>query len=360
MREIDELPPEALAGQLLVVGFDGVGLPDSTHRDLITGNVGGVILFRRNLPDLRTTWELCREIRDSCTPEFPPFIAIDQEGGRVARLRDGVIQLPPMRVLGAQDDLELSRALAGQQVRELLALGLNLNFSPVADVDSNPQNPVIGDRAFSADPTVVTRHCRVFIEEFQNAGVMACIKHFPGHGDTATDSHFDLPTVTRSTVQLRQVELYPFERLARTADSVMTAHVVFSAFDDQPATMSARLCSLLRKEFAFEGVLFSDDLEMGALSKHWPIEQSAVRAIEAGCDALLVCSDHEAQQRARAALATQIENDATFRARCREAAERGVTARRRRPPRPASSYEQVESVLTSSVGVQLRKRLVEL
>ncbi len=358
MRELEELSADKLAGQLLVVGYRGLEPPEEIHTWLATFALGGVILFARNLPDLESTWRTCRKLAHWAPDAWPPFICVDQEGGRVARIKDGVLQVPPMRSIGRLDDVELSRRIAAQQARELSALGFNLNFAPVADVDSNPENPIIGDRAFGSDPRLVTRHCQAFIEGFQDNGILACIKHFPGHGDTHLDSHVALPTVDRSVVQLREVELYTFERLARQSATVMTAHVIFSAFDDVPATLSPRLCTtLLRGEFGFEGVVFSDDLEMGALSQNWPIEETAVRAIEAGCDVLLVCSDPESISRARGALAKRIEDDADFRRRCLEAAATGLTARRRFRPRPAASFEDVIADLTSEAGIRVRRRL---
>ncbi len=358
MREVTELSPAQLAGQLLVVGFSGDQLPAHLCRALAERSLAGVILFRRNLPDTRHAWSLAKQVTD-CTPaEFPAFIAIDQEGGRVARLRSEVLQLPAMRALGKLDDVELSERAATEQAKHLAALGINLDFAPVADVDSNPDNPVIGDRSFSPDPKLVTRHCQAFIRGLQNHGVMACLKHFPGHGDTASDSHLELPGVERPSLMLRQVELYPFERLARVSAGVMTAHVVFSAFDSVPATFSPRLCTtLLRGEFGFEGVLFSDDLQMGALSRHWSIEHSAVTAVSAGCDCLLVCSDQTAHSKAHEALTRQIETDEAFAKRCVEAVVRSVTARRQYRPAPLSSYDDVQRVMASAEARALAAEL---
>lgn len=360
MLEVERLSLQQLCGQLLVVGFDGLELPQALRGRLSRCQLGGVILFRRNIVDLEGCWRVCRSVSAAADPSFPPFVGVDQEGGRVRRLLDGVLQLPPMRLLGELDDVELSNHLAQHQAEELRQLGFNVNFAPVADVDSNPENPIIGDRSFGSSAQRVTRHCRAFIDGFQSRGIMACIKHFPGHGDTRLDSHVDLPRVTRSTVELRQTELYPFERLARHAASAMTAHVVFEAFDDVPATFSPRLLtSLLRREFGFEGVLFSDDLEMGALSRRWSIEESAVRAIEAGCDALLICQSAELQEQVLGALVGRAAEDSRFRARCQEAVERSLVQRRRYPPRPAKSYAQVEQVLHNASAKRLRDRLAK-
>jgi beta-N-acetylhexosaminidase len=358
MREVDELDLEQLCGQLLVVGFSGTKASGFVRQQLQRKALGGVILFTRNLPDVATSWTLCRELTSLSPNQFPPFVAVDQEGGRVRRLRDRVLDLPPLAVWAPRADVNLRRKVAFQQAAELSAIGFNLNFSPVADVNSNPANPIIGDRAASNDPREVTQICSTLIEGQQAAGIIACLKHFPGHGDTALDSHLELPVVNKSTVELRTTELYPFERLCRHAAAAMTAHVLYPALDSTPATFSARLCTtLLRREFGFEGVLFSDDLEMGALSKHWSIEESAVRAVRAGCDALLVCSSEELQLRARAALIVEAEKDPAFRARIYEAAERCLVTRRRYPPKPATDSEALALVLESHAHRDVQRRL---
>lgn len=359
MREVSQLSAEQLCGQLLVVGFDGTEAPDHIRDALSRTALGGVILFSRNLRSLEGTWKLCQEINNLVDVNFSPFVGIDQEGGRVQRLKEGVLQVPPMRALGAEDP-SLTREVAFVVAQELVSLGFNINFAPVLDVDSNPANPVIGDRAFSSDPRLVTLHGRQVIEAYESCGLMACAKHFPGHGDTDCDSHLELPTVRRSTIELRQTELYPFERLARYCPALMTAHVVFEAFDAVPATLSARLLDLLRREFSFDGVVFSDDLEMGALSQHCDIEEAALRAVRAGCDALLISQDSNAQQRTLDALVSRTNEDAAFRTLCEAAVSRSLTQRRRFPPRPAATYAAASAVIASDLGVQVRKRLKRL
>jgi beta-N-acetylhexosaminidase len=358
MREVDDLSLEQRCGQLLVVGFTGTKPTPFVRQRLQQKALGGVIAFTRNLPDAVSAWTLCRELTNLAPAQFPPFVALDQEGGRVRRLRDRVLDLPPFGVWAPAAPVNSRRKIVHQQATELAALGFNLNFAPVADVHSNPDNPIIGDRAASSDPREVTQICATWIEAQQAAGVMACLKHFPGHGDTSLDSHFELPTVNKSTVELRTTELYPFERLCRQAAAVMTAHVLYPMLDTDPATFSARLCTtLLRREFGFEGVLFSDDLEMGALSRHWPIEESAVRAVRAGCDALLICSSEELQERASRALVAEAEKDAAFRDRVQEAVERSLVIRRRFAPKPAADADALSAVLESHAHRDAQRKL---
>lgn len=371
MREVEQLTLEQLCGQLLVVGFAGHTVPEYIASQLRRRALGGLILFSRNLPKLKTesgtaqyeaAWRLCRELSElALEGGFTPFLGVDQEGGRVRRIRDGILQLPPMSALGKANDLALTRALAEQLAQELVLAGFNLNFAPVVDVDSNPQNPVIGDRAFSHSPEVVTRHGKAVVEAFQTYGLMACLKHFPGHGDTVQDSHLTLPTVQRSPLELRQVEMYPFERLARHSAAIMTAHVVFDGLDRVPATLSGRLLQdLLRSEFAFEGVIFSDDLEMGALSQHWPIEETCVRAVEAGCDALLICESESLQARAKVALIAKASTSSAFRERCVQAVSNSLSWRRRFPPRPAKRKAELEALLHSEKAQRARERAAGL
>lgn len=359
VREVERLSLAELCGQLLVVGFEGLEVPADILRAIKERSLAGVVLFARNLGDLGHTFQLCRTLRRSAPPAYPLFVSVDQEGGRVQRLSD-VLQLPPMRNFGRHDDVSLSERAAAALGHQLKALGFNLNFAPVADVDSNPDNPVIGDRSFSSDPRVVVRHARAMIRGLQAQGVIACLKHFPGHGDTALDSHLALPTVSLGATELRKRELYPFERLCREAESVMTAHVVFPAFDSKPATLSARLLSLLRREFDFDGVIFSDDLEMKALSAHWPIEDSAVSAVEAGCDALLVCRERAQHERAHHALVERAEKDPDFRARCRSAVERSLKLRRRFPQRPSADDDALTTALAGAGLDELEKELARL
>jgi beta-N-acetylhexosaminidase len=318
-----------ITGQLLVVGFDGTALPGALARALGDEERGGVIVFRRNLPDLQTLCRLTAAVHEARAPQAPPpFIALDEEGGRVSRVPAPLPRLPAMRELAEQMTPAQVEALA-RALGELLGeLGFTLNFAPVLDTDSNPANPIIGDRAFSRDPARVAAYGRAVIQGLTAAGVIACGKHFPGHGDTAQDSHLDLPFVEQPEARLRSVELAPFAELAREVPTLMTAHVVYPAWDTLPATLSQRISSeLLRGELGFQGALFSDDLEMRALADRMPIEESAVRAVRAGCDALLVCHELTLAERAHAALMCEAERDPAFEARCREACVRTRAAR---------------------------------
>jgi beta-N-acetylhexosaminidase len=327
-----------LCGQLVIGGFEGTEVPSSFARALAAGERGGAILFRRNLTgEPRQAARLNATLRDASMPRMPPLIAIDQEGGRVARLGPPLLVVPAMRTLAARGDEALVELTARAQAEELSALGFTMNFAPVLDVNTCEGNPIIGDRAFGDDPGVVAALGLAYARGLALGGMLACGKHFPGHGDTSKDSHLELPIVDRDRARLDAVELAPFRAAARAAlPALMTAHVMYPALDPAlPATLSRAICTdLLRGELGYEGWLVSDDLEMKGVADTFAIEDSAVRAITAGCDAILVCRDEALQARAHEALVHAAEADDAFRDRCREAAQRGLTLRRRVPPRP--------------------------
>ena len=342
------MSPSVLCGQLIVGGFEGESIPTSFFRELAAGRRGGAILFKRNLPSVTHAHALCRDIAAAAPKELPPFIALDEEGGRVSRLGPPVLRLPPMRRLAPLGSafLENCGRVLGAQ---LAALGFNLDFAPVLDVDTNPENPIIGDRAFGRTPEDVTMGALAFYQGLSRS-VLGCGKHFPGHGDTQVDSHLGLPIIEHDRARLDAIELVPFVAAARSGmDAFMTAHVVVRALDPNvPATLSKAVCTeLLRREIGYDGVLFSDDLEMKAVADHHGIEGLAVGAIEAGCDALLICRDEALQLRAHEALVRECDRSEAFLDRCREALRRTLNARRRRVP-AAADAKQLDAVLRLS------------
>jgi beta-N-acetylhexosaminidase len=229
-----------------------------------------------------------------------------------------------MRTVASWGEPPLARRMAACLGRQLCSLGFTINFAPVLDVNTCPENPVIGDRAFGEDPASVALFGTEWILGLQQGGVLACGKHFPGHGDTSVDSHAGLPVVHRERQGLLAIELAPFRAAAAAGiATMMTAHVVYSALDaDLPATLSRSICTDLRRVIGFEGLLLSDDLEMGAIEETFPIEDASVMAIAAGCDAILVCHSEEKQERAVDALARETDRSPAFRTRCEIATQR--------------------------------------
>ncbi len=356
-------------GALIIGGFSGTSLPASFARALAAEERGGAILFGRNLRGrsgeemLRGVEELVRAIAEAARDAAPPLVGIDQEGGRVARLGPPALVVPPMRRLAALSLPEV-QTVARAQGRELAALGITMNFAPVLDVDSNPANPVIGDRAFGSDPAAVAALGLAYAAGLREGGVVPCGKHFPGHGDTALDSHLALPRVAAERARLDRVELAPFAASARATaghaalEAWMTAHVVFDALDPaQPATLSkAVLTDLARGELGFEGALISDDLEMRAVSERASPGELAVATIAAGCDVILVCSREEAQDEAFVALVRAAESSTTFRARVQEAAGRSAALRATRRW-PVSGEERARVFAQSDDARRILERL---
>lgn len=348
---VSHLSLPQLCGQLLVVGFEGTTVPASLLEAIESGLRGGVILFKRNLPDLETTFRICRDIIAAFPPEIAPFIAIDEEGGRVTRLPAPALTLPPMRVLGEIGDRDLTYRAASEIGRQLLAIGITCNFAPVLDVDSNPRNPIIGDRSFSSRAEVVAQHGISFAHGLINQGIMPCGKHFPGHGDTTLDSHLELPTVSRSQDVLQAVELLPFrEAIGAGLPALMTAHVAYDALDPSglPATLSRPiLTELLRGELGFSQVLFSDDLEMKGILQGRAVGDAACDALRSGCDALLVCRHEALAEEALSSLVAAAESDPALSSQIVESNLRFHRARQRFAPRPQRTLEGLNYCLRS-------------
>jgi len=327
--------------RLFVAGFEGPRVPDEVAA-LIRQGLGGVILFSRNLPDLDSSLDLM-EALFSLAEGRPLVISLDQEGGRVQRLGAPLIQLPAMGQLARLGDLSLCRDAGRQLGAELTALGFHHNLAPVLDVDSNPDNPVIGDRAFSGDPSTVIRFGLAFAEGLQDGGVANCVKHFPGHGDTHIDSHHDLPVLTHGMERLEAIELAPFRAAtsaARLPDAILTAHVVVQALDPLlPASLSKATYSLLRQGMGYEGLVLTDDLEMAAVAKDPGVVEAACQALCAGADGALICHRPQLIEQAMACLQDGLERgqvDAKALAASVERWDRlaaRVQAGRRRPER---------------------------
>jgi beta-N-acetylhexosaminidase len=316
-------PLQRDCARLFVVGFkDKTVSPELAA--LVRDGVLGAILFSRNIGSAEETAELVAALKRSAGRPF--LLSVDQEGGRVARLRGPPFTaLPPMRVLGRLKDAGLLHRAGRLLAYELRALGIDWDFAPVLDVDTNPDNPVIADRALGSDPEQVATLGVALAKGLEEGGVASCAKHFPGHGDTQQDSHRTLPILSHSLERLRAVELLPFQRYAAAGlASVMTAHVRFPALDEElPATMSRRVLSdLLRGELGFQGVCVSDDLEMKAISEHRGVEEATVEGARAGVDVFLVCENTDVQRRCLEALVRAVEAGHVSRQRICEAHRR--------------------------------------
>ena len=284
---------------MLIIGFDGFSLPDSARRLIDDPLVSGVILFRRNVESLAQVTALTAEIE---AHRHGLLICIDQEGGAVRRLRDGFIDVGPMRDIQDAAGAYQAGQVLGSGLRKL---GINVNFAPVLDVDSNPLNPVIGSRSFSADPKVVAELGVALHLGLQSEGVISCGKHFPGHGDTDLDSHLALPILNIDRQRLEHLELIPFYAAVQAQfPMIMTAHISLPLLDPQwPATLSPRILhDILRVDMGYEGVIVSDDLEMAAVAATYSPETMVTQGAAAGIDVFLMCHDTNKQQQAIHAL----------------------------------------------------------
>lgn len=358
-----------LALELFIVGYHGTQLP-LEYEQLLQRGLAGAILFRRNLEfgadgqlDLAALVNHTGHIHRAGALQpsgLPVICSVDQEGGAVARLKAPLTVFPPMRRLGERGDLQLIERVGRQLGRELRACGFNVDYAPVLDVDTNPANPIIGDRSFSRDPAEVARLAGALLRGLQDEGVLGCGKHFPGHGDTDVDSHLALPSLPHGLERLQQIELLPFARLAADLHMVMTAHVLFPALDaDWPATLSPQILGpLLRVSCGYQGVIVSDDLEMKGVANVLDAAGCVERGLSAGVDAFLVCSRrdtlHEAWGKATEILARPAGDP--LRARALEAIER-VRMLRQRLSRPNASLQAIEAVLSSPETLSLRADL---
>jgi beta-N-acetylhexosaminidase len=342
---------ERLASGCLLPGFAGTTAPDWLRRWVSEG-LGGVVLYGRNIA---SAWQL-RELTDSLKAERGDvLIAIDEEGGDVTRLEiENGSSYPGNAALGAVDDTELTMHVANATAWDLLDAGANWNFAPVADVNTNPWNPVIGIRSFGSEAELVARHTAAFVRGTQLAGVIACPKHFPGHGDTDVDSHLELPSVDEITDEA----LLPFRAaIDAGARSMMTAHIRIAALGDEPATTNAAvLQQVLRKELGFIGITVTDALEMRAISATVGIEEGAVRALEAGADALCLGADLDEHQTKRVlnAIVEAVRSGRLERARVEEAVER-VLLNREWVSRP-SRAERADA----DVGIDAARRALSV
>lgn len=349
-------------GQRLAVGFDGPVIPDEFARLIRDYKVGNIILFRRNVHSREQLARLCGDLRRLVLDEtgHPPFITIDEECGSVSRLGHIAGETPSAMAIGATGDPENARTIGRIIGERLRAVGVNLNLAPVLDCFTNQDNTVCGNRCFSSDPREVARFGPAYVAGLHESGILACGKHFPGHGDTAVDSHLALPTILKSVEALHETELVPFTAAIRAGiDAIMTAHIVFPAMDpDGPATVSRRiLTGLLREEIGFQGLILSDAIEMKAVLNLFGVSDGTLRALNAGVDIAFIC--HSAQQASdamdylEAAYAEGRLSDENI-----ETAYRRILAHKARLPEPAAvldrfsapdQQEAADRIMTASI-----------
>ena len=334
-------------GQFVFLGFDGYVIPPEIRSLAREFDIGGVVLFKRNVESPGQVAELAFEA-GRLVPSTPLWVSVDQEGGRVARLRRPFTEWPAMAALGRAADPELARRVARALAAELMAVGITMDFAPVLDTLTNPSNPAIGDRALSDRADVVAELGTAIIEAIQGEGLAACGKHFPGHGEAGVDSHDALPMVELPPDRFRAVEFVPFRAaIASDVAAIMVAHLLVPAFDEGlPSSLSRSIVTgLLREELGFDNLIVTDDMSMKACTSRFSVPQATVKAVTAGHDLALLCEpDHDGQAAALEALVHAVEDDSIRYAQIETSLGRHARLKARflgaraRPTRPSDAW----------------------
>jgi len=297
MDQVEKMTLDEKIGQMLIIGFDGYSIDENMKNIINVNKIGGAILYSKNIKSPTQLLGVINELKTiNSSNDVPLFISVDEEGGKVSRMPEELHKLPSNEWIGKQNDKELAYNIGQVIGEELKAFGFNMDFAPVLDINSNPKNPVIGDRSFGAEAEIVTELGVQAMKGIQEKGVISVVKHFPGHGDTIVDSHIKLPTVTHNMTRLNDFELIPFkEAIQQGADAVMIAHILLPNLDiEAPSSMSSVVINdILRNELKFDGVVITDDMTMGAISSSYEIGEAAVLSIQAGSDIILIAHEYE-------------------------------------------------------------------
>ncbi|AVG11339.1 putative beta-hexosaminidase A [Paenibacillus larvae subsp. larvae DSM 25430] len=366
MLQHEKLTLQHKIGQMVMCGFES-RVPDEQIETLITKyKLGNVIYFRRNLDTPLQVFRLSCKLQELAEKEvgIPLLISIDQEGGMVNRTHEGVVGMPGNMTLGALRDPQAAYDSAYVSAEELRAIGINMNFAPCLDVNNNPDNPVIGVRSYGETAELVSKLGVEAMKGYQDGGVAATIKHFPGHGDTQADSHHALPLIPHPARRLRELELVPFQKAINAgADAVMSAHVIFPDLEPEhlPSTLSRQVMTrLLREEMGFDGVITTDCLEMKAIDDHYGVAEGAVKAIEAGVDLVLVSHTLTKQVAAIGAILQALESGRLTEERIDESVDRILRLKQKlKLERDSLSEERVRRTVGTLKHQKLAERLYE-
>lgn len=351
-------------GQMIIAGFPSLEVDDQARALVSDYQVGNFILFARNMNNADQVARMCGGLSDMTFEKtgLAPFIAADQEGGLVSRITEGAALFPGALALAAAADEHEIRQVGKNCGEMLRAMGVNVNFAPVLDVNIEPLNPIIGIRSFGDDPQRVADLGSAMAEGMVEGGVIATLKHYPGHGNVAVDSHLDLPTNETDPAVLEKTEFLPFKQaFDRGAPAIMSCHIRFPKIDpDLPATLSpAILTDLLRKKQGFQGLVFTDCMEMDAIQKGWGTAEGAVLAVLAGCDVLCISHHIEAVKAACDAIYEAVQSGRVPRARIQESYDRIVAAKTRMglTRKQEVCPEKAEALVHVPEKVELHKRL---
>ncbi|WML42855.1 beta-N-acetylhexosaminidase [Neobacillus sp. PS3-40] len=298
-------------GQMIIAGISGTTVDTNAQKLIAQSKVGGFIFYANNLVNPQQTVQLLNQMKSENVPNpLPLLLSIDQEGGKISRLPGGFINFPTNKEIGSINNSQFSYKVGTLLGSELKGFGFNLDYAPVLDVNSNPKNPIIGDRSFGNNPEIVSKLGIQTMKGIQSQNIIPTIKHFPGHGDTSVDSHLELPIVYKSLAELKKLELIPFERSINSgADVVMVAHILLPKLDAKfPASMSKNIITdILRKQLHFNGVVITDDMTMKAITNHYNIGSAAVDSVKAGSDLILVAHDYNKIKQTISSLKTAVQ-----------------------------------------------------
>ncbi|WML48525.1 beta-N-acetylhexosaminidase [Neobacillus sp. PS3-34] len=329
---ISKMSLEDKIGQMILTGISGTTMDANAKKLINQYHVGGIIFYKNNLATPAQTIQLVNQMKAENSSNLPLFLGVDQEGGRVTRLPGGIANFPPNNKIGQVNNPAFSYKVGTLLGHELREFGLNLDFAPVLDITSNPNNPVIGDRSFGNNTEIVSKLGIQTMKGIQSQNVIPTIKHFPGHGDTSVDSHLELPIVNKSLEELKKLELIPFEHaIDDGADVVMVAHILLLQLDNtNPASMSkVVMTDLLRKQLIFKGVIITDDMTMGAITEHFDIGKAAVESVKAGSDIILVGHEYNNVVKIASSLKTAVQNGEISEQRLNESIERIIQLKRK-------------------------------
>lgn len=311
-RKLAGMTLEEKIGQMLLVGIQGKTAGAEARKMIAEDKVGGIILYSNNVGNLKELVQLTNALKQSNAGNPAPlFMSVDQEGGKVSRLPDDYATFPSNAAVGSGDNAAAAGTMGELLARAVKSSGFNMDFAPVLDINSNPDNPVIGDRSFGSSAELVTRLGIAEMQGLEREGVIPVVKHYPGHGDTSVDSHLELPVINKTEAQLAELEWLPFQAAIREkADAVMVAHILYPKLDpDKPASLSQVIIGQqLRGQMGYDGVVITDDLTMGAIVKNYSLPAAAVDTVLAGSDILLVAHEYKNEQAVRTALLDSVKN----------------------------------------------------
>ncbi|WP_194841311.1 beta-N-acetylhexosaminidase [Salinibacillus xinjiangensis] len=358
-QQIYSLSLDEKIGQMLMVGFMGDSYNAELEAYINQYQVGGLILFERNIKDTAQTVALLNQMKEKNQGQIPLFLSLDEEGGRVSRVPDEFSSLPAARKIGELNQPKLSYRFGQTIAQEIKSLGFNMNYAPVLDVNNNPSNPIIGERAFGTSPKEVITHGVAVMEGMRSSGVIPVVKHFPGHGDTSKDSHLSLPTIHKDLSELHKVELKPFKAAIKAdVDAIMIAHLLLPKLDSKkPSSLSKPIITeLLRNQLNYNGLVITDDLTMKAVTNQMSVSDAAVQSVKAGNDLLLIAHHKQNVVETFQKLKQAVLSGEISESRINESVYRILKAKEKYN----INNQQVEQVDVDSINQKLERFLSEL